>query len=93
MLLLLLLLQAALKQLSQRHPYIMPYMDAGVYAYINAQPLKKALLVVKALEEKGEATFFGQSRARVVCLYSEGLWLVREAVEGVCDVEGGCVCW
>jgi hypothetical protein len=47
------LLQAALKQLSQRHPYIMPYMDAGVYARLITLPLKKALAVVKALEDTG----------------------------------------
>jgi hypothetical protein len=64
--LVLLLLQAALKQLSQRQPQIMPYMDAGVYAYINAQPLKKALLVVKSLEEKGEAALFGVD-GRMLC--------------------------
>jgi hypothetical protein len=53
LLLLLLLLQAALKQFSQRHAYIMPYMDDGVCARISALPLKKAMLVVKALDETG----------------------------------------
>jgi hypothetical protein len=50
---LLLLLQAALKQLQQHHPYLMPYIDDGLYARITSLPLRKALMVVKMLDETG----------------------------------------
>jgi hypothetical protein len=47
------LLQAALQQLSQHHPVVVRHIDPGMYARIHALPLKKALLVVKALDETG----------------------------------------